>query len=304
MGPALVLAGNSFLGRHLCGGLRRAGYEVVATARTPGGTPWMIRCDLTREEAIGELVGSLRPSWVFQCAAVTHSNEPGELYRLHVDGSLYLLRALARHVPDTPVLFLGSAAEYGPVPPDALPIRETHPAAPTSFFGASKLGQTATARAAAVEWNLRTLVVRPFNILGSGLPGHYFAAALAERLRRARAEGARGDFPVVNAEATRDFVDVRDVVEALVGLATRAAPTAGSMSLYNVATGRETSILAVAQTLCRLAGDFQAVPAGRGGSRSGIQRSCGDATQLRGVLGWSPRIPWEQSIEDMWRGMA
>src|SRR5262249_1706398 len=183
---------------------------------------------------------------------------------------------------------------------EALPIREDYPAQPPSFFGASKLAQTQLAAAAAGEWQLGILVVRPFNVLGPGLPAHYFAAALAERLEKAKIAGGSGDFPVVNAEATRDFVDVRDVAEAMVGLVTRAAPPAGTAAVYNVASGRETTVRAVAAKLCRLAGDFQVVDAGAGKSRSSILRSCGDPTRLRQAIGWTPRIGWEQSIEDLW----
>jgi nucleoside-diphosphate-sugar epimerase len=147
-------------------------------------------------------------------------------------------------------------------------------------------------------------VVRPFNVIGPGLPPRYFAASFAERLIRAKAAGTSGDVPVVNADATRDFVDVRDVAEALVGLVSFAAPPAGALALYNIASGCETPLRAVAEKLCGLAGDFRAVGAGAGRSRSGISRSCGDASRLRETIGWSPRIGWGRSIEDFWRSVA
>jgi GDP-4-dehydro-6-deoxy-D-mannose reductase len=96
-------------------------------------------------------------------------------------------------------------------------------------------------------------------------------------------------------------VDVRDVAAALVALAARPVPAPGSAALYNIASSRETPLLAVADRLCALAGGFRAVDAGAGRSRSGIQRSCGDASRLREATGWAPRIAWEQSVEDLWR---
>jgi GDP-4-dehydro-6-deoxy-D-mannose reductase len=301
MATALVLAGNSFVGRHLCRALREAGVRVVATTRKADGPPGAERCDLTDRERVEAVVAAARPQWVFQCAGATRTNDPRPLYRLHVEGTLNVLAAVARHVPAAPVVLLGSAAEYGPVAPEALPVAEEHPGAPRSFFGASKLAQTQAGQAAAAEWNLSVLVVRPFNVIGPGLPRHYFAAALAERLLQAEAVGSSGEVPVVNADATRDFVDVRDVAEALLGLVTRGAPPAGTMALYNIASGRETMLLAVAEKLCALAGGFKAVDAGAGRSRSSISRSCGDAARLRETTGWVPRIGWERSIEDFWR---
>jgi GDP-4-dehydro-6-deoxy-D-mannose reductase len=304
MATALVLAGNSFVGRHLCRALREAGVRVVTTTRKADGPPGAERCDLTDRERVEAVVAAARPQWVFQCAGATRTNDPGLLYGLHVGGTLNVLSALARHAPAAPIALLGSAAEYGPIGPEALPVKEDHPAAPQSFFGASKLAQTHAGQAAAAEWNLSVVVVRPFNVIGPGLPPHYFAGALAEQLLKAKAAGACGDVPVVNADATRDFVDVRDLAEALLGLMIRAAPVAGKAAVYNVASGCETPLRAVAQKLCALAGDFRTVDAGTDRSRSGISRSCGDASRLRETIGWSQRISWERSIEDFWRSVA
>jgi GDP-4-dehydro-6-deoxy-D-mannose reductase len=301
MTTALVLAGNSFVGGHLCRALREAGVRVVATARGAERSPGLERCDLTEPGRVEEVVAAARPRWVFQCAGATHTSDAREMYRLHVGGSLNVLAAVERHAPAAATVLFGSAAEYGPVEPAALPVGEDRPPAPRSFFGASKLAQTQAGIAAAAEWGLAVVVVRPFNVIGPGLPAHYLAAALAERLARAKAAGAGGEFPVVNAGATRDFVDVRDVAAALVALAARPVPAPGSAALYNIASGRETPLLAVADRLCALAGGFRAVDAGPGRSRSGIQRSCGDASRLREATGWAPRIAWEQSVEDLWR---
>lgn len=303
MTTALVLAGNSFVGSHLCAALRRAEVHVAATS-FPAQVPDMVHCDLTDPRQAEEVVVKARPEWVFQCAGATTTNDPQLLYRLHVEGTLHVLAAMKRHAPEAVAVLFGSAAEYGTPPPEALPVRENAPAIPSSFFGASKLAQTEAARVAAAEWRLSVLVVRPFNILGPGLPPYYVAAALANRLREAKAAGASGEFAVVNAEATRDFVDVRDVADAVLRLATRAVPAPGTLDVYNIASGRETPILAVAERLCALAGGFRAVNAGSGQSRSGISRSVGDASKLRELTGWAPRISWEQSIQDLWHRAA
>jgi GDP-4-dehydro-6-deoxy-D-mannose reductase len=304
MATVLVLAGNSFIGRHLCRTLQERGLRVVATARGADLPPGTERCDLTDRDRVEEVVAAARPQWIFQCAGATHTDDPRLLYGLHVGGTLNVLAAVARHAPAAPVALLGSAAEYGPVAPEALPLKEDYPAVPQSFFGASKLAQTQAGQAAAAEWNLSILVVRPFNVIGPGLPPQYFAASFAERLLRAKAAGTSGDVPVVNADATRDFVDVRDVAEALVELMTRAAPCAGTMALYNIASERETPLRAVAEKLCGLAGGFRAVDAGAGRSRSSISRSCGDVSRLHGAIGWSPRVSWERSVADLWQALV
>jgi nucleoside-diphosphate-sugar epimerase len=296
MGTALVFAGRSFVGAAVTAALERAGARVVHTARRGGGRV----CDLTDAAGVARLVAEVRPDGVVQCAGVTRGNDPREQYGLHVTATLELLAAVARHCPAASVVLFGSAAEYGPVAEADLPVRETYPARPVSFFGASKLAQTQLAAAAVAEWGLRVVTVRPFNVIGPGLPEHYFAAALAARLRGLAAASAPGPFEVANLHATRDFIDVRDVAEAVAALLAAGVAEPGVMRLFNIASGEETPLEAVARLLGRWAGGFTPAAGREMRSRGGVGRSCGDAGLLRQAVGWRPRVHWEQSLRDLW----
>lgn len=298
MRTALVLSGNSFVGRHVLGALPKHCRRVAATARR--AQPGFLRCDLTDSRQVEAAVKSVKPDWVIQCAGATAAHQRAEMNRLHIDGTLNLLRAVSRYAPKATTLLFGSAAEYGQVDAVSLPLSENHVPNPLSAFGQSKLAQFHLAQSTAMEWNLSVLIVRPFNILGPGLPEHYLAAGLGQRLREALAAQQRGDFPVANSEATRDWVDVRDVVSAVIGLLARASPPPGKWDLFNIATGQETTVLALAEKLCALAGGFTAIPGSNVSSRSGILRSCGDAMKLRQATGWRPRFSWQQSLAETW----
>jgi nucleoside-diphosphate-sugar epimerase len=299
MDVALVIAGTSFVGRHLCCQLAQRGISFQATSRTPrtGFLPY----DLLQPDATGPLLQSVQPRWIFVCAGATTVSTAEQMHALHITATEALLEGVARHVPDAVTVLFGSAAEYGPLPPELLPIREDAPCHPQSGYGQSKLAQLQVARRLATERGLRVHVVRPFNLIGPGLGSQYLAASLCERLVQAKKEGRIGPFQVANAEARRDFVDVRDAVDAVLRLACDAAPEPGAVGLYNIATGKETSVLALSEHLCRLAGGFHAVSMGRSNSRSGIDRSCGDATRLTTATGWQPAMSWQQSIEEMWQ---
>jgi nucleoside-diphosphate-sugar epimerase len=294
MESALVLAANSFVGRHLCE--RLTADHVPFHAATRSGPSDSLRCDLTDAAQVDALIAAVRPSSIFVCAGATASSSPEEMRRLHIDGTTHLLDAVRRRVPEAATILFGSAAEYGPVAASLLPIREETPANPGSAYGRSKQDQTRLAERMAAEHRLHIRVVRPFNLLGPGLGRHYFVSALCERLRKSQS----GKMPIANARATRDWIDVRDAVDAIVRLAQRP-PAPGRVEVYNIATGRETPVLEVAEFVCRLAGDFVAVDGGDRGGRSDIDRSCGDATRLRTATGWSPRISWQQSVTEMWR---
>jgi GDP-4-dehydro-6-deoxy-D-mannose reductase len=295
---ALIIAGTSFVGRHLREHLRALDVPFHATSRTP--SPHYHSCDLHEPAQIDALLESLRPRWIFQCGGVTGQANRAELYRLHERATEDLLTAVRRHVPDAVVVLFGSAAEYGPVPPEGLPIGEETPARPQSPYGQSKLAQFYVAQRMAHAHRLRVHVVRPFNILGPGLGNHYVAGALLRRLRELKKAGKSGDVPIVNGSATRDLIDVRDVVDAVCRLALDAPPETGEVGLFNIATGQETPVLELAAHLCQLAGGFHAVDAGAANSRSAIDRSCGDASRLEATTGWRPRWDWRRSLRDMW----
>ena len=300
MTTALIFAGTSFLGQFVRSALEGQGVRVVVTSRRPSTDPAIIQGDLTDCAFAGAAIEAVRPDWIVNCAGAAASGDPMTQIRVHVTGTMSMLEDVQRIVPRCEVVLIGSAAEYGLIKLEDMPIREDVRPAPHGAFGASKLAQTAAAEALASKWNLSILLVRPFNILGPGLPDHYFAAALARQLaEKSRAEKP-GEFSVLNAEATRDFVDVRDVASAIAGLLGQRIATPGMMRIFNIATGVETSLLEVASRLGQLAGGFTPIAGGRGESRSFIDRSRGDASRLRQAIGWRPRIRWERSVADLW----
>ena len=106
---------------------------------------------------------------------------------------------------------------------------------------------------------------------------------------------------VENEEATRDFIYVDDIVDGLVRCAMQGTPG----DVYNLASGRETTILELAQTIVRLAGSDSKVQLGekrkwdhsgkRYGSTEKAQRELafGASTQLEDGLRHT--IDWQRA---------
>jgi UDP-glucose 4-epimerase len=91
---------------------------------------------------------------------------------------------------------------------------------------------------------------------------------------------------------SRDFVFVTDVVKAL----TRAAEAPGvGGRVYNVGTGRRTTVLDLVAALNRLLGK-DIVP-GHGAARPGdVRHSCADITRARRELGFEPAVAFEDGL--------
>ena len=291
MSSVLVIAGNSFIGRAVRDELGRQGWHVVSTSRHDGDCMY---CDVRDAASVSAIIERHRPEAIVQCAGVTDAREAGDFYRTHVQGTLNLLEAVRRHVPRSPVVLIGSAAEYGPVEAEHLPVTESHPCVPATFYGASKLAQTHIGQVAASSWGLRVRTARLFNVIGAGLPTQYFLASITQRLR-SLPPGAT--FPVRNLHATRDFVEVRDAATAIVGL---LAPEIPSI-VYNVASGQETSLREVTVYLGELAGGMTPTEGEAVEARVNTQRSQGDGSLLRETIGWEPRFDWRDGVRACWQ---
>ena len=92
---------------------------------------------------------------------------------------------------------------------------------------------------------------------------------------------------------SRDFVNVRDVVEANLLVADRAV----SGETYNVASGRTCTLLALANTLEKIFGHpLQRVQLPK---RPGdVHESSADISKIR-ALGFNPRVTLEKGLREM-----
>jgi UDP-glucose 4-epimerase len=102
----------------------------------------------------------------------------------------------------------------------------------------------------------------------------------------------RGEAPLINGTGrqTRDFIYVDDVVEANMALL-----HSGAEGVFNVGTGRETSVNELCATLKQLV-DVD-VREQHGPEIAGeVMRSCLDAARLQKATDWAPRVPLAEGL--------
>jgi GDP-4-dehydro-6-deoxy-D-mannose reductase len=109
---------------------------------------------------------------------------------------------------------------------------------------------------------------------------------------------------VGSLESRRDFLDVRDVCEGYVAcIAQRDELPAGT--ILNIASGTPRRLSDVLDQMLALSGVTARIETDASRLRPvEIATACGDASAARRLLGWAPRIPWEQTLSDVladWR---
>jgi UDP-glucose 4-epimerase len=256
----LVTGGAGFIGSHLCEALLARGDRVrvlddLSTGKRANLPPQaeLIVGDVADPASVRDAIAGT--DGCFHLAAVA-SVEKGNrdwlgTHRTNLTGAIAMLdaaRTARPGSPPAPVVYASSAAVYGD--PATVPIDESAPVRPLSAYGADKLGCELHARVGAVVHGVPSVGMRFFNVYGPrqdpSSPYSGVISIFCDRIKARQPIRIFGD-----GRQTRDFVYVGDVIRALVAAMERRP---AEPSVFNVCTGRETSVLDLARTVGELCG--------------------------------------------------
>src|SRR5262245_7833274 len=298
----LVTGGAGFIGSHLAEALTAAGKRVRVLDDLSTGLranlahirpgPELVEGDVADADAVDRAVRGVTVVYhLAALASVQRSVErPDDTHRVCASGTLAVLEA-ARKAGARRVVYAASASAYG-VPAGEVQT-EADPLVPLSPYAAAKLAGEMYCQAFAATYGLETVRLRFFNVFGprqradspySGVIALFVAALTQGRVPTIFGDGLQ----------TRDFVGVRDVVQAL----TKAAAAPGvSGRVYNVGAGRGVSLLELLATLNKLFGTD--VRPNHGPPRAGdIRHSRADIARARAELGYAPAVGFEQGLAE------
>ena len=291
MANYLVTGGCGFIGSHLVEALLAAGHGVrviddLSTGKREN-VPTQVQVTIG-DVADGDLVATAMAGMdgCFHLAAIASVQRGNEewlaTHRANLTGTIAVLDA-ARTANDgapVPVVYASSAAVYGAC--DQLPLNEQAPTRPLSAYGADKLGSELHASVASGVHGVPTTGFRFFNIYGPRQDPHSpysgVIAIFAERLGRGDGVTVFGD-----GGQYRDFVYVADVVRYLAA-AMHEMPA--EARVFNICTGRTTTVVELATTIADIAGVEARIE--HGPARVGdIRESLGDPGAVTATFGFA-----------------
>ncbi|MFE2558264.1 NAD-dependent epimerase/dehydratase family protein [Streptomyces sp. NPDC059352] len=293
----LVLGGTGFLGRHIAAGFAAVGARVVPAARH-GAT----RVDLTAADPgpLAALLRDVRPDVVVNASGRAWGAGVEEMSAANRDAVATLAAALAE-LPGRPrLIHLGSVHEYGPGTVGA-GTGEDHEPAPVTDYGRSKLGGTRAVLDAVRTKELDAIVLRLANVCGPGTPRGSLLGSVAARLAEAHAAAGAAAEPVelrlAPLRAHRDFVDVRDVVDAVLTAARTPRP---AHPVLNIGSGAARPMRRIIDRLVALSGLPVRIVEDTGDPRrTDAEWQQLDITRARRVLCWSPARDLDTSLSDL-----
>ncbi len=296
----VITGGAGFIGSHITEHWAAASAEVhvIDNLRTGnygniGGIKGVIfhNVSITDRDAVFEILEGA--TYVHHLAAMVSVPEsvdkPLECVGINVNGLINVLDAAVRHKVKK-VVHSSSAAVYGdnpasPKTTDMLPM-------PKTPYGITKLDGEYYLQAYRDNFGLDTISLRYFNVFGPRQdPASQYAAAVPIFIRKAICNE-----PIIvygDGEQTRDFIFVKDVVNANV-LAATSREVSGS---YNVALGKATTINEIAGTVVRETESRSSIIYEK--ARQGdIKHSLASIDNTRRSLGFNPQFTLLEGLRE------
>jgi GDP-4-dehydro-6-deoxy-D-mannose reductase len=225
----LVTGANGFCGRHLMEILRgQPGADVLGIGRSeaPGLGATADLCDA---EAVRGILEKWKPERIYHLAG-SCSEEWEKAFSSNVETTRVLLEAVRSLELRCRVLLVGSAAEYGRVPP--VPLTEETPRNPLSTYALTKSMQTELMGFFHRRFGLHLVMARAFNLHGEGSPTTLFPGHVAREIDKVKS-GEQSKIHVRDLSASRDYLPVADAMRAYIRILEHGEPG----QVYHVASG-------------------------------------------------------------------
>jgi len=312
----LLTGGAGFVGAHVAAALAAAYPDarrvVLLRPGESGAHPAFaaVTGDLLDETAIDGIVADIRPDLVVHLAGQASIGQAAkaaeQTWRVNFHGAFGLGAAIARHAPRAVALFSSTAAAYGASFRDGA-LTEDAALRPMDVYSRSKAAAE-SALADIVGPQARLVVARPVNHSGPGQKSRNFVlSSFAAQIAQIEAGKAEPRMKVGDLSKARDFLDVRDVVDAYMRLIAQAPDLPDRVSVFNIGSGKARTIASLLDDLramARVPFEVEVDPQLLRPSATDLASVACDATKLRDATGWAPRhslADMLQALLDEWR---
>lgn len=299
----LITGAGGFVGRHLCAYIyQKQSHVQLIGAELNNSSAVLcdrfVTLDLTDEKAVDHLIQSVEPHIIIHLAGSFGTHDKRTIYLSNVKTTELLLEAASKYIPEATFISAGSAAEYGEISKSRLPVTEDYRCKPVSYYGMSKKVATELCLFYFRTTGLKTMVFRPFQIIGKGVstklaPGAFHAKIIAA------IEKKQPEIRVGNLASQRDFLDIDDTTEAIWGLCRK--PAGGQ--IYNICSGIPVQMSFLLDTMIKQTGTTLDIKQDPGLLRPGsdVSIAYGSFEKLHQHCNWSPQIPLAESVKKMFQ---
>ncbi|RKX92871.1 MAG: UDP-glucose 4-epimerase GalE [Spirochaetes bacterium] len=322
----LVTGGAGYIGSHTIIALQESGHEVHVVdnlsnssyeaiervMQITGQKVTFYNNSILDTEAMNRIFETATYDAVIHFAAFKAVGEsvakPLKYYHNNISGTVSLLEAMNKNGVKN-IVFSSSATVYGD--PQEVPIDESFPLSAANPYGRTKLMMEEILTDlynAEKDWNV--IILRYFNPVGAhksgtigedpnGIPNNlmpYISQVAIGKLERLSVFG--NDYPTKDGTGVRDYIHVTDLAEGHVKALSRITPK-GSLSIYNLGTGKGYSVLEMIQAFEKASG--KKIPYTIAPRRPGDIAECwASPLKAEKELGWKASRGIDEMCADAW----
>jgi len=301
----LVTGGAGFIGSHIVDRLLDEGFKVRVLDNLSTGEKknlaqhqnnksfQFIEGDIRNFDLVKNTVKGVDA--VFHEAALVSSTRSVEnpllSNEINVTGTVNLLKACVdAHVKR--FVYASSCAVYGDT--ETLPNHENLAPKPLSPYAADKLAAEKYAKVFHNVFGLETVSLRYFNVYGPRQKYGPYSGVISIFINRL----LENKPPIIcgDGEQTRDFINVKDVVESnMLALSKRKAVG----EVFNISTGEATTINKLTETIQKIMDKTSLKPVHAEPRPVDIKHSYGDITKARRKLQYAPKVQLEKGLSEL-----
>jgi len=302
----LITGASGFIGQHLIQALlkdrKEPSQRIIATdCQSP---PYSLlipfyRVDLTNARSTEKIIRKIQPRQIYHLAGFSSAarsfQEPARAILQNLTITANVLQAVLRMGAPCRILLMSTVQVYG----DARgKICEQTKTAPLSPYAMSKLAMEELARLYFRNFGLDIIIVRATNQIGPGQSDQYVTAGFARQIVEMKMGTRPLEMEVGNLQVKRDFLDVRDAVQAYLLLMRKAE----SGEIYNLASGKNilvAKLLHKMLLLSRLDPGKIKISVSRARFRPEPKTDQSISIAKIQKLGFKPKIPLQKTLKDL-----
>lgn len=265
----LETGSNGFIGRYLLKALSGRGDDVFTHTRNNG--------DIVDKDVLEKYDGI---NHIFHLAAKTFVPEsfekPYEYFQTNIMGTVNVLEYCREHVCSMTFM---STYVYGE--PKYLPVDEKHPVIGMTPYHQSKILCESICEFYSRQFNVKVVVLRPFNVFGKGQSGQFLVPKILAQTLNPEVK----EISVMDLQPKRDYIYINDLIDAML----LTMHPVKNYSVYNVGSGVSKSVEEVILDIQRATGIKKPYTSSNQSRKAEVSDCVADISAIKTELGFAPK---------------
>lgn len=258
------------------------------------------KINLRDKELIKEVLENFKPDYILHLASISSVSQswiqPVESFVNNTNIFLNIIESIRELKLPTRILSIGSSEEYGNYPQEMMPLKEEYELKPCNPYSVARVSQEMLSKLYAECYNVNIIMTRSFNHIGPNQKDVFVIPSFIKQLVSIKNSKESNVLNVGNIEITRDFLDVRDVVDVYHTLLTEGEVG----KVYNVCSGKGVKLKEIIEIISNELKIKPKINVDENRIRPTDNLVIiGDNTLLKNQFNWTPKYTLNKTLQDM-----